>query len=140
MADCSLPPPSPFLALPGEPSVPWIRWIVSFETYLLAANLDNVFDARKRALLLRCLGAEGQRVHRTFAKSTLYKDAVEHLEEHFAAPQSALLHRVSSGADTNKPVSLSPNTWLTCETWLAYASLMQYKRNDTGSTHFTHKL
>ena len=32
---------------------------------------------------------------------------------------------LSSGADTNEPVSLSPNTWLTCEAWLAYAGLMQ---------------
>ena len=102
MADCSLPPPSPFLALPGEPSVPWIRWIVSFETYLLAASLDNVSDARKRALLLRCIGAEGQRVHGTFAKSTLYKDAVEHLEEHFAAPQSALLRHGLAPTPTSR--------------------------------------
>ena len=68
--------------------------MVSFETYLLAACLDDVSDARKRALLLHCLGAEGQRVFGTFAESTLYKDAVKHLEEHFAAPQNALLRRV----------------------------------------------
>ena len=55
------------------------------------------------------LGAEGQRVFRTFAESTRYKDAVKHLEEHFAALQSALLRYVS------QPVSLSPNTLLICE-------------------------
>ena len=94
MADCSLPPPSPFLALPGEPPVPWIRWIGSFETYLLAAGLEDVSDVRKRALLLHCLGAEGQRVFGTFANTTKYDEAVKLLKEHFAAPQSALLRRV----------------------------------------------
>lgn len=94
MADCSLPPPPPFLALPGELPVPWLRWFAAFETYLLAAGLDDVADGRKRALLLHCLGTEGQRVFGTFAKSTKYDDAVKHLKEHFAAPQSALLRRV----------------------------------------------
>lgn len=94
MADCSLPPPSPFLALPGEPPVPWLRWITAFETYLLAAGLDNVSDGRKRALLLHCLGTEGQRVFDTFGKIPKYDDAVKRLKDHFAAPQSALLRRV----------------------------------------------
>lgn len=29
-----LPPPSPFLSLPGDPQVPWSPWIQSFEMYI----------------------------------------------------------------------------------------------------------
>ncbi|KAK0152341.1 hypothetical protein N1851_006252 [Merluccius polli] len=94
MADCSLPPPSPFLALLGEPPVPWPRWISSFETYILAAGLEDVSAVRKRALLLHCLGAEGQRVFGTLGNASTYTHAVELLKAHFAAPQSALLRRV----------------------------------------------
>ncbi|KAK0135792.1 hypothetical protein N1851_028356 [Merluccius polli] len=94
MADCSLPPPSPFLALSGEPPVPWPRWISSFETYILAAGLEDVSAVRKRALLLHCLGAEGQRVFGTLGNASTYAHAVELLKAHFAAPQSALLRCV----------------------------------------------
>lgn len=94
MADCSLPPPFPFLALPGEPPMAWNRWISLFETYVIAAGLDDMSDGRKCALLLHCLRAEGQRVFGTFAKSTKYEEAVKLLKEYFAAPQSALLRCV----------------------------------------------
>jgi len=93
MADFSLPPPSPFLALPGEPPVLWSRWISSFETYILAAGLEGVSEGRRRALLLHCLGAEGQRVFGTLGTATTFTETVELLSRHFAAPQSALLRR-----------------------------------------------
>ena len=48
MADCSLPQPSPFLALLGEPPVSWPCWIFLFETYILAARLEGVSTERKR--------------------------------------------------------------------------------------------
>ncbi|KAF4105453.1 hypothetical protein G5714_013115 [Onychostoma macrolepis] len=95
MADCSLPPPPPFLALPGEPPVLWSRWLHSFETYLVAAGLDEVSTVRKKALLQHCLGAEGQRVLGTnnADNDATYDKAVTLLNEHFATPQSVLLRR-----------------------------------------------
>ena len=58
MAEFHLPPPPPFLVAPGNPVIPWKRWFESFETYLMASGLDDkaVPDARKRAILLHCLG------------------------------------------------------------------------------------
>ena len=95
MAAFSLPPPSPFLDLPGEPPVPWTRWIQSLETWLVAMGLTGVSAARKKALLQHCLGTEGQRVLGTLENGTdaSYDAAVELLKGHFAAPQSALLRR-----------------------------------------------
>ncbi|ROL50856.1 Retrovirus-related Pol polyprotein from transposon opus [Anabarilius grahami] len=95
MADFSLPPPPPFLALPGEPPIPWPRWLQSFETYLIMAGLTEVSAARKKALLQHCLGAEGQRVLGTISDTgeNTYEQSVTALNEHFAAPQSVLLLR-----------------------------------------------
>ncbi|KAL0148064.1 hypothetical protein M9458_056604 [Cirrhinus mrigala] len=95
MADIALPPPAPFLALPGKPPIPWTRWLQSFETFILAVGLTDVSAARKKALLLHCLGAEGQRVLSALESGTTsdYDTAVELLNAHFAAPQSALLRR-----------------------------------------------
>ncbi|KAK5895593.1 hypothetical protein CgunFtcFv8_009273 [Champsocephalus gunnari] len=62
----SLPSPlSPFLALPGEPPIPWVRWLESFETFIVAAGLAEANDDRKKALLMHSLGSEGQRIFRT---------------------------------------------------------------------------
>ncbi len=95
MADIALPPPTPFLALPGEPPIPWTRWLQSFETFILAVGLTDMSAARKKALLLHCLGAEGQRVLGALESGTTsdYNTAVELLNAHFAAPQNALLRR-----------------------------------------------
>ncbi|KAL0148283.1 hypothetical protein M9458_056429 [Cirrhinus mrigala] len=95
MADIALPPPAPFLALPGEPPIPWTRWLQSFETFILAVGLMEVSAARKKALLLHCLGAEGQRVLSALESGTTsdFDTAVELPNAHFAAPQSALLRR-----------------------------------------------
>ncbi len=95
MADIALPPPAPFLALPGKPPIPWTRWLQSFETFLLAVGLTDVSAAHKKALLLHCLGAEGQRVLGALESGTTsdYDTAVELLNAHFASPQSALLRR-----------------------------------------------
>lgn len=46
IADCSLPPPPPFLALPGEPPVPWPSWLQSFETYLVAVGFTEVWQTK----------------------------------------------------------------------------------------------
>ncbi|XP_041926596.1 uncharacterized protein LOC121690230 [Alosa sapidissima] len=82
--ELALPPPTPFLALPGEPPVPWIRWLESFETYLAALGLEEASNPRRRALLVHCLGTEGQRIFRTLGQGKKYKEATKLLKAHFA--------------------------------------------------------
>ncbi|KAJ8349338.1 hypothetical protein SKAU_G00244680 [Synaphobranchus kaupii] len=90
----SLPPLSPFLALPGEPPIPWIRWQESFETFIAAVGLEEASDSRKRALLIHNLGSEGQRIFRTFGPAPTYAECVTKLSGHFAAPQSVMFQRI----------------------------------------------
>ena len=87
-------PPSPFLALPGEPPVPWPRWYESFQNYILALGLKDVSDARMKAILLHCLGTEGQRIFHTLGVADKYADCVALLNGYFAAPQSVILRRI----------------------------------------------
>ncbi|XP_064456893.1 uncharacterized protein LOC135367526 [Ornithodoros turicata] len=62
-------PPSTFLPTPGEPSSPWEQWKQSFLTFLKAVDGDGYPPARKRAILLHCLGAEGQRIFHSLEPS-----------------------------------------------------------------------
>ncbi len=64
---------------------------MSFQTYLVAAGLDDVLDGRKRALLLHCLGAEGLRIFQTLGAANTYSDAVSRLKGHFQDTHSVLL-------------------------------------------------
>ncbi|CAN7994734.1 unnamed protein product, partial [Ixodes pacificus] len=57
-----LAPPPPLLATPGTPAVPWSRWLRLFENFLLASGANELPPARRQALLLHCLGPEGQRI------------------------------------------------------------------------------
>lgn len=81
MTEFSLPPPSPFLALPGKPPVPWIGWIKYFEMYIAALGLQYVSEARLNALLLHCLRTA--HVRDTYAEK--YGNTMA-----FYTPQSAL--------------------------------------------------
>ena len=76
MADCSLAPPSPFLALLGEPLLLWPCWIL-YKTYILAAGLETIYEGRKHALLLHCLGADRQHMFGTLSTSGTYTEAVK---------------------------------------------------------------
>lgn len=60
-----LAPPPPFLPTPGCPSLPWEEWEQTFTVYLLASGAAELPPQRRKAILLHCLGAEGQRVYRT---------------------------------------------------------------------------
>ncbi|XP_063043258.1 uncharacterized protein LOC134437682 [Engraulis encrasicolus] len=84
--ELALPPPPQFLSLPGEPPVPWVHWLESFENYITALGLSVKDDARKRALLIHCLGIEGQQMFRMLGggQAKKYKDATKLLEAHFA--------------------------------------------------------
>ncbi|XP_077528401.1 uncharacterized protein LOC144140085 [Haemaphysalis longicornis] len=55
-------PPPPFLVSPGTPAIPWPRWLRLFENFTLASGASELSAARRRALLLHCLGPEGQRI------------------------------------------------------------------------------
>ncbi len=108
----SLPPPEPFLPHAGEPVVPWERWYVSFQTYLVAAGLDDVPDGRKRALLLHCLGAEGLRIFQTLSAANTYSDSVARLKDIFKGVIVCLLKRLNfrtkdANDRVSQPVSLS---------------------------------
>ena len=87
----SLQPPPSFLATPGSPAIPWKQWKGLFETYYLACGATRFADERKRALLLHCLGPEGQRVFHTLPAIAVegaddvdsYAAAVQRLNGHF---------------------------------------------------------
>ena len=74
-------PLPPFLSCPGEPSTDWRAWLTAFDTYLTASGLNaaEVRDERKRALLLHCIGIEGQRIFATLGTSETYREARERL-------------------------------------------------------------
>ncbi|XP_077564735.1 uncharacterized protein LOC144180229 [Haemaphysalis longicornis] len=55
-------PPPPFLVSPGTLAIPWPRWLRLFENFTLASGASELSAARRRALLLHCLGPEGQRI------------------------------------------------------------------------------
>ncbi|XP_075722619.1 uncharacterized protein LOC142765461 [Rhipicephalus microplus] len=65
MSFSGLAPPQPFLPTPGRPSLPWDEWEQTLTVYLLASGAAEFPPARRKPILLHCLGAEGQRVYRT---------------------------------------------------------------------------
>ena len=97
MAGNQLPPPAPFLPNRGDPpGVPWHRWFKSFQTYLVVCGLDDksVSDARRRAILLHCLGTEVQRVFSSLDESSgSYEESIAAHERQFGPKHSVLLSR-----------------------------------------------
>nr|XP_054765813.1 uncharacterized protein K02A2.6-like [Lytechinus pictus] len=94
----SIPPPSFFLQNPGKPTTPWNLWFQQFENYLLASGGSEFLPDRKKALLSRCLGAEGQRIFYTLdisspseprpargaqAATNVYQEALAAIEAYF---------------------------------------------------------
>ncbi|KAL1448373.1 hypothetical protein MTO96_044082 [Rhipicephalus appendiculatus] len=65
MSCSGLAPPPPFLLSPGRPVVPWEQWHRMFHTYLLASGATEFSPERRRAILIHCLGTEGQRIFNT---------------------------------------------------------------------------
>ena len=96
MAGNQLPPPAPFLANPDDPPVPWHRWFKSFQTYLVACGLDDksVSDARRRPILVHCLGTEGQRVFSSLDESSgSYEESTAALKRQFGPKHSVIMSR-----------------------------------------------
>ena len=91
MAGLNLLQPLPFLQEPGEPSIPWRQWVNSFQTFLLAIGGSSFKPDRKRAILLHCLGMEGQRIFNTIpdfdtipSDTNSFDFAIKLLEKQFA--------------------------------------------------------
>ncbi|KAH7971956.1 hypothetical protein HPB52_004387 [Rhipicephalus sanguineus] len=60
-----LAPPPFFLATPGRPPLPWEQWEQLSNVYLVASGAAEFTPARRKAILLHCLGPEGQRIYQT---------------------------------------------------------------------------
>lgn len=110
MAFAGLAPPEPFLPTPGLPSVPWPQWHGMFNVYLLATGAAEFLPERRKALLLHCLGAEGQRIFNTLpdtnppstaqdtgkdatSKPDVYAIGVTSLAQHFATTSNLVIER-----------------------------------------------
>ena len=57
--------PESFLAHPGRPPAAFKQWRFAFDTYLLAIGGKYFSADRQKAVLLHCLGREGQRIYQT---------------------------------------------------------------------------
>ncbi|XP_070395279.1 uncharacterized protein [Dermacentor albipictus] len=65
MSISGLQPPPPFLSSPGDPVIPWEQWIQAFRNYMVASGASDLPAMRRKAILLNCLGLEGQRIFQT---------------------------------------------------------------------------
>lgn len=86
MAVANVPFPSFFLPCPGESAMPFCTWLRIFENYLrvIDATGESWPDVRRRAVLLHCLGTEGQRIFYSLPNiGTTYKDAEAALKAYF---------------------------------------------------------
>ncbi|KAH8019269.1 hypothetical protein HPB51_018664 [Rhipicephalus microplus] len=65
MSISGLQPPPPFLSSPRHPDIPWEQWIQAFKNYMVASGAFDLPAIRRKAILLNCLGLEGQRIFQT---------------------------------------------------------------------------
>uniref|UniRef100_A0A096LWH5 CCHC-type domain-containing protein n=1 Tax=Poecilia formosa TaxID=48698 RepID=A0A096LWH5_POEFO len=99
-------PPPLFLPCPGEPALPFNMWMRMFNNYLLVINATgNTWpDARKRATLLHCLGAEGQRTFYSLTNTgDTFSSAVAALEKHFTPKVNIVVERHAFRKRTQSP-------------------------------------
>ena len=103
-----IPTPAPFLQRPGESPIPWKVWKKTFKNYLFAVGLDSTEEieaSRCRALLIACLGTEGQRILFTFDKSsvTTMKDVMKAMSTYFKKVISKWSERVIFSERKQRP-------------------------------------
>jgi hypothetical protein len=100
-----VPPPPPFLETPGVPNIPWRTWIEIFLNYLTAIGLSTTTEeSRARAVLLSCLGAEGQRIYYGFSSiSTSFEQTKTSLAAYFEGPSSKWSQRLAFHRRTQMP-------------------------------------
>ncbi|KAG0718101.1 hypothetical protein GWK47_047578 [Chionoecetes opilio] len=66
MEPAGMVPPPPYLQEPGDrPSTTWSDWETRLTTFFTAVGAAAYSAARRKALLLHCVGAEAHRVHRS---------------------------------------------------------------------------
>ena len=99
MAEISLRQPDSYLPTPGTPKVPWPRWARSFILYLEASGLSTAAADRQKAILLHCLGAEGQRLY--FANVT-ESDHKKLKFKEMLQEMTTLFHRTNTAAERSK--------------------------------------
>ncbi|XP_071835348.1 uncharacterized protein [Apostichopus japonicus] len=93
-----LQPPA-FLPVPGSPAISWRQWELTFENFLLAMGGEGFSAGRKTALLLHCLGVEGQRVYNSLPKPELppgtskFDHTLSILEKHFEPTVNVVAER-----------------------------------------------
>lgn len=90
------PLPSFFLPAPGEPVIPFKTWEKMFNNYCLVIDVEGQkwTDARQRALLLHCLGTEGQRIFYTLADTgTTLATALKALDDYFTPKVNVVVER-----------------------------------------------
>ena len=64
------PPPCEYLSSPGQmPKLTWRQWYADFLVYGEASGWDEWSAARRKALLLHCVGAEARRLYRAVESS-----------------------------------------------------------------------
>ncbi|KAF0298329.1 Protein sickie [Amphibalanus amphitrite] len=92
--------PAPFLPAAGaEPGTAWPRWIRMFDNFLVAVGGGSFSAARKEAILLTCLGAEGQRIFESLPAAVKqegedqYAFTRRRLEAQFAPRQNVCVER-----------------------------------------------
>ena len=80
----SIPAPPQFLPVPGRPVVEWTQWLAIFRNYLLVIDASKFSEMKQRALLLTCLGVEGNRIFSTLQDTgDTLEDAIVALASHF---------------------------------------------------------
>lgn len=98
----SLSPPPCFLPVPAaSPAIPWTQWFPLFENFILASGASNYNADRRKAILLHCLGAEGQRTFNSMTEDfiavedgdSVYVKAVKMLKEHFSPIMNVVVER-----------------------------------------------
>lgn len=88
-----LSPPPNFLPEPGQPAMPWQRWLKAFENYTEQVGEGKLVDSTKFHLLLNSLGQEGQQILSTLMPGeTSYTDTISVLTNFFTADQDSQMH------------------------------------------------
>lgn len=86
-------PPPNFLSGPGQPCMPWNKWLRSFENYIELMGQNKLTDSTKFVLLRNSLGLEGQRIlTMLFPQETSYNDAVSALAVYFSPEEPSQPH------------------------------------------------
>ncbi|KAJ1165626.1 hypothetical protein NDU88_006045, partial [Pleurodeles waltl] len=104
----NITPPPFFLALPGEPPIPWQKWKKVFLNYMHVCG-SNLSSERKTSVLQHCLGAEGLEILETLPAITTsdgaegdnslneFESTLLRLDKHFLPKVSIILQRYYFG-------------------------------------------